>query len=38
MEDRRGAHSILVGKIEGKKPLGKSGADMRIIFKWIFNK
>jgi hypothetical protein len=36
--ERRGACSVLVGKIEGKKTLGKSGADGRIILKWIFNK
>jgi hypothetical protein len=29
---------LLVGKIEVKKTLGRSGEDGRIIMKWIFNK
>jgi hypothetical protein len=32
--ERMGACSVLVGKIEGKKTLGKSCVDGRIIFKW----
>jgi hypothetical protein len=34
----RSACSVLARKIEGKKTLGKSDADGRIILKWIFNK
>ena len=35
---RRGAHRILVGKREGKKPLGRSRRGWRITSKWIFRK
>jgi len=38
MRDRRDAYRILVGKPEGKRPLGKPGADGRIILKRIFKK
>jgi hypothetical protein len=30
--------TVLGGKPEGKRPLGYSGVDGRIIFKWIFEK
>jgi hypothetical protein len=29
---------ILVGKPEGKRPLGRLGVDGRIILRWIFRK
>jgi hypothetical protein len=31
-------YSILVGKPEGKRPLGDPGVDGRIILGWIFRK
>jgi len=36
--ESRGAHRVLVGKPEGKKPLGNPGVGGRIILKWIFRK
>jgi len=33
-----GVYRVLVGKAEGKKPLGDPGADGRIILRWIFRK
>jgi hypothetical protein len=27
-----------VGKVEGKRPLGRPGEDGRIILRWIFRK
>jgi hypothetical protein len=36
MGERRGANRVLVGKPEGKRPLGDPGVDGRAIFKWIF--
>jgi hypothetical protein len=36
MRERRGVYKILVGKPEGKRPLGRSGVDGRIILRWIF--
>ena len=38
MEEGRGVHRVLVGKPEGKKPLGRPDADGRIILRWIFKK
>jgi hypothetical protein len=38
MGERRGAYRALVGKPEGKRPLGKPGVDGRIILKWIFER
>ena len=32
----RGVHRVLVGKPEGKRPLGR--VDGRIILRWIFRK
>jgi hypothetical protein len=34
----RNSYEILSGKPEGKRPLGRYGADWRIILKSIFNK
>jgi hypothetical protein len=35
--ERSGAYSVLVGKPEGKRPLGEDpGIDGRIILRWIF--
>jgi len=31
MRERRGIYSLLVGKREGKRPLGRPGIDGRII-------
>ena len=37
MEERRGVYRVLVGKPEGKRPLGRH-RDGRIILRWIFRK
>jgi hypothetical protein len=34
----RGVYTVLVGKSEGKRPLGDPGVDGRIILRWIFRK
>jgi hypothetical protein len=34
----RGVYTLLVGKLEGHSPLGRSGVDGRIILRWIFRK
>jgi len=31
-------HRVLVGKLEGKRPLGDPDADGRIILRWILRK
>jgi hypothetical protein len=36
MGEKKVACSFLVGKPEGRRPLGRSGIDGRIILKWIF--
>jgi hypothetical protein len=36
--ERRGAYRALVGKPEGRRPLGSPGVDGRIILKWIFER
>ena len=38
MGERRGLYRVLVGKPEGKRPLGYPGGDWRIILRWIFRK
>jgi hypothetical protein len=38
IEKMRNAYVILVGKCEGKRPLGRHGTDRKIILKWIFKK
>jgi hypothetical protein len=34
----RGVYGVLVGKPEGKRPLGDRHVDGRIILRWIFRK
>jgi len=34
MGERRGVYRVLVGKPEGKRPLGDPGVDGRIILRW----
>jgi len=36
MGERRNAFSFLVGRPEGRRPLGNLGIGGRIILKWIF--
>ena len=36
MGEDRGVHRVLVGKPEGKRPLGDQDVDGRIIIRWIF--
>jgi hypothetical protein len=36
MGERRGIYRVLVGKPEGKRPLGRFVVDGRIILRWIF--
>ena len=38
MEEGRGVHKVLVGKPEGKRPLGDQDVDGRIILRRIFRK
>ena len=38
MGARRGSHRVLVGKPEGRRPLGTPRQDGRIIIKGIFSK
>ena len=38
MEEGRGVHKVLVGKPEGKRPLGDQDLEGRIILRWIFRK
>jgi hypothetical protein len=37
-EEGRGVYRVLVGKPEGKRPLGDPGVDGMIILRWIFRK
>ena len=34
--ERRGVYRNLLGKPEGKRPLGDPGVDERIILRWFF--
>jgi hypothetical protein len=36
--ERRDVYRVLMGKPEGKRQLGNSGADGRVILRWIFRK
>jgi hypothetical protein len=36
--ERRGLYIILMGKLEGKRPLGRPRRSGRIILRWIFRK
>ena len=38
MGDSRGIHTVLVGKFEGKRSLGRPGVDGRIVLRCIFSK
>jgi hypothetical protein len=38
MGEMRGAYRILVGRPEGRRPLGDPGVDGRVIYQWIFKK
>jgi hypothetical protein len=38
MDEERGVHRVLVGKPEGKRPLGRQDIDGRIMLRWIFRK
>ena len=38
MVERRGVYRILVGKPEGKRPLGRPRRRLKTILRWIFGK
>jgi hypothetical protein len=38
MVDRKGAHTVLVGRPEGKRSFEDLNVDGRIMLKWIFGK
>jgi hypothetical protein len=38
MREDRGVHRVLMGKPEGKRPLGRQDINRRIILRWIFRK
>jgi hypothetical protein len=38
MGEGRGAYRVLVGRPEGRRPLGRPRRRWRIILKWIFKK
>ena len=38
MWEKRNAYRVLVGKPEGKRPLGRVGIDWMIVLKWISKK
>jgi hypothetical protein len=38
MGERRGVFRVLLGKHEGKRPLGRPRLRWEIIFRWIFRK
>jgi hypothetical protein len=37
-EEKRNAYRVLVGKLEGKRPLEELGIDGNIILKWILQR
>jgi len=38
MGEGGGVYRVLVGKPEGKRPLGDTGVDGRTMLRWIFRK
>ena len=38
ISERRGVYRVLVGKSEGKRPLGRPRIDRSIILRWVFRK
>ena len=38
MEEERGVHKVLVGKPEGKRPLGRPRRRWDVILRWIVRK
>jgi hypothetical protein len=38
MGEKGGVYRVLVGKPEGKRPLGRPSVDGRRILRWIFRK
>ena len=38
MGEDRGVHRVLVGKPEGKRPMGRPNVGGKIILRWIFRK
>jgi hypothetical protein len=38
MGDRRGAYRVLVGRLDGKRPLVRSRSRWGTILNWIFKK
>jgi len=36
MGETRGLYRVLVGKLEGKRPLGRPRRRWRVILRWIF--
>ena len=34
--ESRGLYRVLVGKPEGRRKIGRTGVDGRIILKWVF--
>jgi len=38
VELRRSTYRFLVGKLEGKRPLGRLGMEFKIILKWMLKK
>jgi hypothetical protein len=38
MEESRSVYRVLVGKLVGKRPLGRLGRRWGIILRWIFGK
>jgi hypothetical protein len=38
MGEGRGMYRVLMGKLEGKRPLGRPRCRLRLILRWIFRK